>query len=225
MDNGTYFVGGASDLVQSWRDLQSDEIPQKYKINFKFNVPLAPHRNGLVERIVGSAKRALLHVIKPVVTVTDEELTMAFAMVEAVLNARPLTYVGSDFKDLEPLTPEHFLGTSNMLALGLSDLSSNTPSFTQRIRCFREIMQHFILRFQREYIPGLQLRSKWQRQNENLTISGIITVFDSTSPKYWPLAVITAVNKGKDGLVRMIKFCLANGKEYECDVRYIKLTV
>ncbi len=128
MDNGTNFVGRASDLVWSWRDLQSDELRQKYKINFKFNVPLAPHRNGLVERIVGSANRALLHIIKPEVAVTDKELIMAFAMVEAVLNARPLTYVGSDFKDLEPLTPEHFLGT---LALGLSSLSSNTPSFTR----------------------------------------------------------------------------------------------
>ena len=113
MDNGTNFVGGASDLVRSWRDLQTDEIRKKYEITFKFNVPLARHRNGLVERVVGSAKRALLHTIKPDVAVTDEELMTAFTMVEAVLNARPLTYVGSDFKDLEPLMPEHFLGTSN----------------------------------------------------------------------------------------------------------------
>ncbi len=76
-----------------------------------------------MERIVGSAKRALLQVIKPEVAVTDEELLTAFAMVEAVLNARPLTYVGSDFHDLEPPTPEHFLGTSNTLALGLPNLS------------------------------------------------------------------------------------------------------
>ncbi len=109
MDNGMNFVGGASDLVRSWQDLQTDAIQKKYDITFKFNVPLAPHRSGLVERIVGSAKRALLHIIKPEVAVTDEELTTAFAMVEAVLNVRPLTYVGSDFKDLEPLTPEHFL--------------------------------------------------------------------------------------------------------------------
>ncbi len=115
--------------------MQSDELHQINEINFKFNVPLVPHHNGLVERIVGSAKRALLHVIKPEVPVTDEELLMAFAMVEAALNACLLTYVGSDFKDLEPLTPEHFLGTSNTLALGLSDLSSSTPSFSRHIRC------------------------------------------------------------------------------------------
>ncbi len=187
MDNGTNFVGGASDLVRSWQDLQTDKIRRihkKYEITFKFNVPLAPHRNGLVERIVGIAKRALLHVIKPEVAVTDEELTTVFAMVEAVLNACPLTYVGSDFKDLEPLTPEHFSGTSSTLTLGLSSLSSNTPSFTRRIRCFREIRQHFIVRFQKEYVPGLQPRQKWQKQTDNLKTGAIITVFDPNSPKY-----------------------------------------
>ncbi len=65
--------------------------------------------------------------------VTDEELATAFTMVESVLNTRPLTYVGSYFKDLDPLTPEHFLGTSNTLALGLSSLSAQTQSFTRRI--------------------------------------------------------------------------------------------
>ncbi len=222
MDNGTNFVGGASELVKAWQDLQTDTIRKRYEITFKFNVPLAPHRNGLVERIVGSAKRALLHILKPEVAVTDEELMTAFAMVEAVLNARPLTYVGSDFKDLEPLTPEHFLGTSNAQALGLSSLTSS-HSFTRRIRCFREIMQHFIVRFQKEYVPGLQPRQKWQKQMENLKPGAIVTVFDPNSPKYWPLAVVSSVKKGKDGLVRTLKYRLSNGKEYERDVRYVSL--
>ena len=224
MDNGTNFVGGASELVKAWQDLQTDSIRKKYEITFKFNVPLAPHCNGLVERIVGSAKRALLHILKPEVAVTDEELMTAFAMVEAVLNARPLTYVGSDFKDLEPLTPEHFLGTSNAQALGLSSLtSSSVHSFTRRIKCFREIMQHFIVRFQKEYVPGLQPRQKWQKQMENLKPGAIVTVFDPNSPKYWPLAIVRSVKKGKDGLVRTLKYCLSNGKEYERDVRYVSL--
>ena len=52
MDNGPNFVGGTNDLLQSWKDLQNDEMRKKYEITFKFNIPLAPHRNGLVERIV-----------------------------------------------------------------------------------------------------------------------------------------------------------------------------
>ncbi len=94
VDNGTNFVGEANDLLQAWSALSTDELKQRYQIVFKFNVPLARHRNGLVERIVGSAKRALLRVIEPEVAVTDEELITAFAMVEAILNFRPLIYSG-----------------------------------------------------------------------------------------------------------------------------------
>ncbi len=84
-------------------------------------------------------------------------------------------------------------------------------------------MQHFIQRFQREYVPGLQPRSKWRRQIENLAIGSIIMVFDPASPKYWPLAMVTGVKKSKDDLVRTVTYRLANGKEYEQDVRYVSL--
>ncbi len=84
-------------------------------------------------------------------------------------------------------------------------------------------MQHFIVPFQKEYVPGLQPRQKWQRQTDNLKVGAIITVFDPNSPKYWPLAIVRSVKKGKDGLVRMTKYHMANGKEYECNVRYVSL--
>ena len=50
---------------------------------------------------------------------------------------------------------------------------------------------------------------------ENLTEGMIITVFDSTSPKYWPLAMVTKAYRGQDGLVRTVKYRVASGKEYE----------
>ena len=110
MDNGKNFVVGKNDLLEAWKALQTDKLRQKYQTTFKFNVPLAPHRNGLVERMVGGAKRSLLHKNKPqVAAVMDKQLAMAFAMVESVRNSRPLTYVGSDLTDIEPLAPEYFL--------------------------------------------------------------------------------------------------------------------
>ncbi len=105
--------------------------------------------------------------------------------------------MGSDFKDLEPLTPEHFLDTGDSLALGLSELDEvRSQSFRKSIQCFREMMLHVVKRFQRE--TGLQPRSKWKKQMHNLTIGSVVTVFDPTSPKYWPLAIITGVKKRKD---------------------------
>ncbi len=84
-------------------------------------------------------------------------------------------------------------------------------------------MQHFIKRFQREYVPGLQPRSKWKKQTENLAIGSVVTVFDSTSPKYWSLAIVTGVKKGRDDLVRMMTYRLANGREFERDVKYVSV--
>ncbi len=39
---------------------------------------------------------------------TDLQLSALFAEVERFVNSRPITYVGSDPKDIEPLTPFHF---------------------------------------------------------------------------------------------------------------------
>ncbi len=86
MDNGTNFVGGTNELLKSWQQLQTDELKELYEITFKFNVPLAPHRNGLAEQVIRSAKRALLHRIKPDADVNDEQLVTAFNMVEMVMS-------------------------------------------------------------------------------------------------------------------------------------------
>ncbi len=224
MDNGTNFVGGTNELIKSWQKLGDERLQEKYEITFKFNVPLAPHRNGLVERIIGSAKRALLHVIKPDANVNDEQLSTAFNMVESILNARPLTYVGSDLRDLEPLTPEHFLGKTKAPAQGTTQASEDAHvDLDQQFKSFRETLRHVIRRFAAEYVPGLQPRGKWKKKLENLREGAVVTAFDSSSPKYWPLAVITRVYKGKDGLVRTVILRMANGREYERDVRHVCL--
>ncbi len=184
MDNGMNFVGGTNELIRSWQNLQTDELKEKYKITLKFNVPLAPHRNGLVERVVGSAKKALLHVIKPDADVNDEQLSTAFNMVESVLNSRPLTYVGSDLNDLEPLTPEHFLGKTQAPAQGVTQMNKPAHACLDRqFKSFRETLCHVVRRFASEYVPGLQPRGKWRKRLESLTEGAIVTIFDASSPK------------------------------------------
>ncbi len=63
--------------------------------------------------------------IKPDSDVNDEQLATAFNMVEMVLNSWPLTYVGSDLNDLEPLTPEHFLGKTQVTAQGTTQMTED----------------------------------------------------------------------------------------------------
>ncbi len=202
-------------------------MKERYEITFKFNVPLAPHRNGLVERVVGSAKRALLHVIKPDADVNDEQLVTAFNMVETVLNSRPLTYVGSDFSNLEPLTPEHFLGKTQVPAQGTTQTAEDMHiNFDKHFKTFRETLHHVMVRFGKEYGSvrlDCSLRGKWGKRMENLTEGAIITVFDSTSLKYWPLWMVTKAYRGQDGLMRTVKCRVASRKEYERDIRHVSL--
>ena len=73
------------------------------KIDWEFGPPLGPHRQGLVEFSVKSAKRSLSKVTKGH-TLTFEELTTLFAQIEAVKNSRPLCRYGDGY-----LTPGHFL--------------------------------------------------------------------------------------------------------------------
>ena len=156
-------------------------------VTFKFNVLLARHRNDLVEHVVGSAKGALSHVIKPNSDVNDEQLVTAFSMVEAVLNSRPLTCVGSDLCDLEPLMPEMFLGKTQVRAKGSTQVDTHANlDFDRHFRVYT--LERVMQRFAKEYVRGLQPRGKWNRK---LNEGAIVTVFDASNPKYWPLAIVT----------------------------------
>ena len=57
MNNGTNFQGGTRELKELWQKMNQEQLQRsQYETQFIFNTPLAPHRNGLVERMVGAAK-------------------------------------------------------------------------------------------------------------------------------------------------------------------------
>ena len=58
--------------------------------------------------MVKAAKKATYTVLRDR-DVTDQELITVFAVVESLLNFRPLTYQSSDPPGSVPLTPNHFL--------------------------------------------------------------------------------------------------------------------
>jgi hypothetical protein len=60
--------------------------------------------------MVGSAKAALRTVLEVTnKVITDETLLTCFKKVQGLLNDRPLAYSSKDCKDLEFLTPNHFI--------------------------------------------------------------------------------------------------------------------
>uniref|UniRef100_A0A5S6R2V9 DUF5641 domain-containing protein n=1 Tax=Trichuris muris TaxID=70415 RepID=A0A5S6R2V9_TRIMR len=91
---------------------------------------------------------------------------------EAMVNARPLTFVGDDPKDPTPLTPSHFLIGRQSTELPV--ISGRTPMETsvrandlrQRWRYHQQLMAPFWRRWKKEYITTLSTRSKWHLQGK-----------------------------------------------------------
>ena len=204
-DNGTNFVGGHRELqeaVDQWNtNAKAKDFLLQKNIRWAFNPPAASHMGGVWERQIRTVRKTLAFVMKEQV-LEDEQLATVFCEVEAIVNNRPITPVSTDPKDDGPLTPNHLL----LLRSG-----PKTPPgcflkhdiYGRRWRHVQFIADNFWKRWIREYLPQLQLRQKWLDRKPNLSVGDIVLVKDESMPRNaWPLAKITQVFTGRDGLVR-----------------------
>ena len=98
-DNAKGFVAARDTLLK----LFGPEGPE-----WKFIAPRAPWWGGMWERMVGTMKSALKKSVGNR-CLTQRELETCLHEIEACLNSRPLSFVGSDLEDGAALTPAHFL--------------------------------------------------------------------------------------------------------------------
>lgn len=130
--------------------------------------------------------------------------------VEAMLNSRPLTSLSNDPNDLNPLTPGHFLIGSPLAAIpeeGLLETPSNRLKHWQLVQA---LQQRIWKRWNREYLQTLQQRLKWSSPSQNLRPGDLVLVHQDTPPLTWPLARITDVTTGQDGMVRVVRLKTQN---------------
>ncbi|XP_065075569.1 uncharacterized protein LOC135699280 [Ochlerotatus camptorhynchus] len=117
-DCGTNFVGTDRWLkeIQTARQIHNDAACRfltNYGIKWVFNPPSAPHRGGIWEAAVKSAKKHLMAVVGSGAA-TFEEHSTVLAQVEACLNSRQLCPLSSNPDSYEALTPGHFLFGQSM---------------------------------------------------------------------------------------------------------------
>ncbi len=201
-DNGGNFESANKLLRALWKSMPQDELEMKKpEIHWRFNPPYASHYGGVFERLIGAAKQALYHSIPAHHTLYLEDLITAFAVVEGVLNSRPLAYVTTDAKDPQALTPNHFLYGAASLPLALP---AEGATLARKWDFLRSINTAFLKQFIGLVRPHLQLAHRLRSGGRDLKEGDIVVFFLPSSTRKWPLARVQEVYPGKDGRVRTL---------------------
>lgn len=133
------------------------------------------------------------------------------SQIEAMLNSRPLTALSNDPSDIAALTPAHFLIGSPIVAVPEENLLDTSTNRLKHWQLVQALHQRIWRRWHLEYIHTLQQRGKWNTSTDNLRVGSLVLVHQPTAPLSWPLARITAVSPGKDGIVRVVHLKTKNG--------------
>ncbi|CAI6373562.1 unnamed protein product [Macrosiphum euphorbiae] len=111
-DNGTNFVEVQKELVSYLTSCESSMASEGIK--WRFNPPSVPYFGGLWESELKSTEHHLTRVLKDG-RLTLEELNTLLCQIEASVNSRPMTPLGSDPSEPNTLTPAHFLIFGSLL--------------------------------------------------------------------------------------------------------------
>ena len=110
--------------------------------------------------MIKAAKRAVNAVLGNA-DVTNEELVTVFTGTEALLNSRPLTYQSANPEDDIPLKSNHFLIGQIGGQFAPESVDDTNFSLKKSWRRVQELVRHFWHRWIREWLPRLNSRRKW----------------------------------------------------------------
>ena len=215
-DHGTNFIGADQELKEFLELLQFQKT-QGIISEFcstqggNFIPEHALHFGGLWEAAVKSMKAHQKRVVATV-KLTFEELTTVLTQVEACLNSRPLVSLTCDDDGVDVLTPGHFLIGRPLESLPDPAFSYCSVSLLRRWHLYQNLVHHFWQRWSSDYLSSLRKFTKWYHPSRNASVGDIVILQkDGIVPAKWPLAKVTEVHTGKDGLVRIVTVKTQNG--------------
>ncbi|CAG7816400.1 unnamed protein product, partial [Allacma fusca] len=190
----------------NFNDTEIQRYALSNTISWKFNPPYTPHRGGIWESAVKSAKRYIPKISENQ-KFTENELRTLLTQIEGILNTRPLAYSNTGEPDEEILTPGHFLVGRN-LNVNLPEpspppanikLSDRYIANQNRIRAFWRI-------WSQDYLNQLRSRTKWQDEQPNYHVGDLILLRKpNTEPCQWIRAIIIKTFPDEAGLVRTVE--------------------
>ena len=219
-------------MLQSlWSTAVYDDKVQSYLsdkgISWHYIPAHAPWMGGIYERLIGIVKSCLRKSLGRARLRTDQ-LSTLLTEIEAVVNTRPIVYVGSD--DHLTLSPADLLQQHTTLGLPDITVKSDDPDFVPpgtRInmasvlldawRRGQNIVNNFWKLWREDYLTALRekqtsdLRKMKPTTSQHPHIGDVVQVYDETFRGSWKVGRIARVLLSRDGKVRAAEVQLANG--------------
>lgn len=184
-------------------------------IKWKFIPQLAPWHGGAYERLVAIVKHCLKRTLQKQM-LDETQLLTIIKEAEAVINTRPLTYVGSNLEHI--LKPADFLTPGKCLSVEvlIERLPLSGSLIKQQLIAGwnrgNKIMDEYKEMFVNQYL--LSLRERYRnspkqarvRSQESPNVGDIVQIKgEAKNREGWKVGNISELIKGKDGLCRIAK--------------------
>ncbi|CAG2200118.1 unnamed protein product [Mytilus edulis] len=232
VDNGSQFKLASKTLEEAWNGVTVDSDVQTYMANegiqWQFIVELAPWMGGFYERLIGIVKRCLRKTIGKL-CLTNEQFRTLLAESEAVVNSRPLVYIGDDINSNIILTPAHFLTLNAKTGFpDHNEEDSTDPEYLPQISSAKQLLltwkkgqKHlnmFWKTWRDEYLLSLRertankLRSGRIQSKTPAKVGDIVSIKENLPRGSWKIGRICQLVVSGDGQIRSGKVMLPNKK-------------
>ena len=220
-DNASTYLAAANELNDLFRSPSLSNALSKKGVTWRIIPKCATWYGGFWERLIGLTKSSLKKVLGRTFA-TLSTIQTIIVEIEGILNDRPLTYMSSDVKDPEPLTPAHLLYGRRIISLPYHSVEEdelNDPDFggesavVKRAKIQALMLKHFWTRWRSEYLTTLREFHKTTGNNiQQVKVGDVVLVHDDTPRVNWKYAVIESVIRGNDGLIRAVNIRTSTGK-------------
>ena len=213
-DNGTNFVGAKREWCEAFEKMDFKYIEEYFRLHecvWMFNPPAASHMGGLWERIIRTIREILVAMLRGQ-QLTTESFHTFLMIIADIINARPITAVSSDPSDPAPLCPNDLMRPNTAVNLPWG-IFTDRDRFRRKWRQVQYLGDVFWSRWREEYLPLLQARRKWLREQGNLKVGDLVIIHEEHAPRnVWPTARVLEVYPSTDGRVRSVKLVTRAGE-------------
>ncbi len=229
-DNAKQFKLSSDILRLIWRNVICSEEIQNYASNkgikWSFIVELAPWMGGFYERLVGLVKRALRKTIGRKL-LSLEQMSTLLKECEAVVNSRPLVYIGDDLKSSIAITPGHFISLNPNTGIPETECDddpeykpyeSNADKLLKIWKKGQRLLDSFWQIWRNEYLLSLRERSQYKikaprvQYSETPSVGDVVLIKDDVPRGQWKMGKVATLRTSRDGLVRSAEVRTSTGK-------------